>query len=198
MLALGDSLTAGYGLPPDEGLVPQLQRWLDANGGGVTLVNAGVSGDTTAGGLARLDWSLTPEVDAMMVILGGNDLLRGLDPAQARSNLDAILARAQAEGLPVLLVGLRAPGNYGPDYQRQFGAIYADLAATYGALLEPDFFAAFGTDLAAARSLMQPDGIHPSAEGVARVVERLGPRLQELAREAEPPAVRQAGPRVAP
>ena len=102
MLALGDSLTAGYGLPTDQGFVPQLQAWLAAKGLDVKIINAGVSGDTTAGGLSRADWSLTPDVQAVIVNLGGNDMLRGIDPATSRANLDAILAKVKARGVPML------------------------------------------------------------------------------------------------
>lgn len=115
--ALGDSLTQGFGLPPEDGLVPQLQRWLEANGAEVTLINAGVSGDTTAGGLARIDWTLTDEVDALIVALGGNDVLRGIAPEAVRANLDGILTKATARDLPVLLVGTEAPQNFGPRLQ---------------------------------------------------------------------------------
>lgn len=183
VVALGDSLTAGYGLAPEEGLVPQLQAWLVAEGREVAVVNAGVSGDTTAGGLSRLDWSLTPETDALIVTLGGNDMLRGLPPAEARANLDAILTGAGARGLPVLLVGMEAPGNYGPDYKTEFDAIYPDLAAKYGALLMPSFFGPLlvdGGDPAAIGGLMQADGIHPNAEGVRQIVAGLGPKVLEL------------------
>jgi acyl-CoA thioesterase-1 len=178
LVALGDSLTAGYGLPEGEGLVPQLQSWLQAAGTEVTVVNAGVSGDTTAGGLARLDWSLTPDTDALMVGLGGNDMLRGLPPAEARANLTGILEAAKARGLPVLLIGMQAPGNYGDAWKAEFDAIYPDLAAHYGATLYPFFFAALAegdADPAALRPFMQDDGIHPNAEGVARIVADLGP-----------------------
>jgi acyl-CoA thioesterase-1 len=180
VVALGDSLTAGYGLPPEQGLVPQLQGWLTAQAADVTVVNAGVSGDTTAGGLSRLDWSLTPETDALIVTLGGNDMLRGLPPAMARANLAAILAGAQAKGLPVLLVGMQAPGNYGPDYKTEFDALYPALAAEYGATLYPFFFAGMtggNTDPATLRPFMQADGIHPTAEGVAKIVADLGPAV---------------------
>lgn len=175
---LGDSLTHGYGLPPEEGLVPELGRWLAARSPvAVELVNAGVSGDTTAGGLARLDWTLTPEVGAVVVALGGNDLLRGIDPAATRANLDAILARIRARGLPVILAGLPAPGNFGPEYKAEFDAIFPELAERHGAILYPFFLEglAAGTDPAGARDLMQPDGIHPNAEGVRRIVAHLGP-----------------------
>jgi acyl-CoA thioesterase-1 len=181
LVALGDSLTAGYGLPPDQGLVPQLQSWLAAQGAEVTVVNAGVSGDTTAGGLSRLDWSLTPETDALMVTLGGNDMLRGLPPEEARANLSAILEDAKSKGLPVFLVGMEAPGNYGAEYKAAFDAIYADLAAEFGATLYPFFFQGMtegDPDPAAMRPFMLEDGIHPNAEGVAKIVADLGPALQ--------------------
>lgn len=181
IVALGDSLTAGYGLAAEDGLVPQLQAWLDLHGAEVALRNAGVSGDTTAGGLARLDWTLTPEVDAMIVTLGGNDMLRGTDPGNSRANLKAILSEAQARNLPVLLVGISAPGNYGPDYKTQFDAIYPDLAAEYGALLVDDFFAPLtGEGSASLGQFMQADGIHPNADGVTRIVESLGPKVLTL------------------
>ena len=182
LLALGDSLTQGYGLPTEQGFVPQLQAWLRAKGADVQVINAGVSGDTTSGGVSRLDWSLTPEVDAMIVNLGGNDLLRGIDPAQSRANLDKILSTATARNLPVLLVGLRAPGNYGPEFKAAFDAIYPDLAEQYGADLEPDFFAPLivpGEDRFEPDT-MQPDGIHPNAAGVARIVAAMGPRVLDL------------------
>jgi len=181
IVALGDSLTAGYGLPPEQGLVPQLQGWLTAAGAEVTVVNAGVSGDTTAGGLSRLDWSLTPETDALMVTLGGNDMLRGLPPEEARANISAILAGAKAKGLPVLLVGMQAPGNYGAEYKAAFDAIYPELAAEFGATLYPFFFQGMtegDADPALLRPFMQEDGIHPNAEGVARIVADLGPAVQ--------------------
>ncbi len=181
LVALGDSLTAGYGLPPDQGLVPQLQSWLAAQGAEVTVLNAGVSGDTTAGGLSRLDWSLTPETDALMVTLGGNDMLRGLPPEEARANLSAILEGAKSKGLPVFLVGMEAPGNYGAEYKAAFDAIYADLAAEFGATLYPFFFQGMtegNSDPAAMRPFMLEDGIHPNAEGVAKIVADLGPALQ--------------------
>lgn len=183
LVALGDSLTAGYGLPPDQGLVPQLQAWLTASGAEVTVVNAGVSGDTTAGGLSRLDWTLTPDVDAVIVTLGGNDMLRGIDPATSRANLEAILKGITARGLPFLLVAMQAPGNYGPDYKAQFDAIYPDLAKTYGPLPAPVFFAPLlegSADPATVQQWMQADGIHPNAEGVGKIVAGLGPEVQTL------------------
>lgn len=188
--ALGDSLTQGYGLREADGFVPQLETWLEANGAGdVEIINAGVSGDTTAGGLARVEWTLTPEVDAVIVELGGNDLLRGLDPAAIRGNLDGILAAVRAKDLPVLLAGLRAPGNYGPEYQTAYDAMFPDLAETHEAILYESFLSAIaeGRDLDAARAFMQRDGIHPNAEGVALIVEDIGPAVLDLiaaAREA--------------
>ncbi|MGB3553925.1 MAG: arylesterase [Jannaschia sp.] len=190
VVALGDSLTAGYGLPEGEGFVPQLQAWLDGRGIDAAVVNAGVSGDTTAGGLARVDWALTPEADAMIVALGGNDLLRGIPPESSRANLDAILARVAGEGgLPVLLVGLEAPGNYGAAYKAAFDGMYGDLAAEYDALLEQSFLAPLlvGSDLRTARErYLQGDGIHPNRAGVAVIVEALGPRVAELVVRAAP------------
>ncbi len=182
--ALGDSLTQGYGLPQADGFVPRLEAWLAENGTPATVVNAGVSGDTTAGGLARVGWTLTPEVDGMIVALGGNDLLRGIDPGTARANLNGILAQARERGLPVLLVGLTSPGNYGPDYKAAFDAIYPELAAEYDAILYADFFAplvAGATDTAQVRArFMQGDGIHPNAAGVERIVAGIGPDVARL------------------
>jgi len=182
ILALGDSLTAGYGLPEGEGLVPQLNDWLSAHGVDAQVLNGGVSGDTTAGGLARLDWALTPQVQAMIVTLGGNDVLRGLPPANARANIDAILAKAKAAHLPVLLVAMKAPGNFGPEYAADFNSLYPDLAKKYDTLLVDNFFAAVADSSGAAidQSYIQPDGIHPNAKGVKRIVESLGPRVQDL------------------
>lgn len=186
--ALGDSLTQGYGLPVEEGFVPQLTGWLRDKGADVAVINAGVSGDTTAGGLSRVAWTLTPEVDAMIVALGGNDLLRGIDPANSRANLRGILEAAQAAEVPVLLVGLEATGNYGPDFKTDFDAMYVDLAAEFGVPLYPNFFAAMlavaGGPSGVTR-LMQPDGIHPSAEGVAAVVDDLGPVVLGLIEAVE-------------
>ncbi|MDD8023610.1 MAG: arylesterase [Paracoccaceae bacterium] len=184
LLALGDSLTQGYGLAaPEDGLVPQLQAWLRAQGADVTVINAGVSGDTTAGGRARLDWSLTPDVDAVMIALGGNDLLRGLPPAEARANLEAMLATVQARGLPVLLAGLPAPGNYGAEYQAEFDAIWPDLAKKYDAVLVPNLLgpiAALSLEDRIGANLMQDDNIHPSPAGVTLVVAALGPKVLAL------------------
>ena len=183
VVALGDSLTAGYGLPREQGFVPVLQDWLAAHGHDVTVVNAGVSGDTTAGGVSRLDWTLAGPADAMIVNLGGNDLLRGLDPAQTRANLDRILAAAKARGLPVLLVGLQAPTNYGPDFKARFDAVFPDLAKSYGTVFVPDYFlpvAPAGARTGLLRDYMQGDGIHPNAKGVRLIVDAVGPKVLEL------------------
>lgn len=180
IVALGDSLTQGYGLPQDQGFVPVLQAWLDDRGADATLINAGVSGDTTAGGLARTDWSLVPETSALIVNLGGNDLLRGLDPATSRANLDAILDKADARDIPVLLLGLRAPGNYGASFQQAFDAMYSDLAAEHGALFVPDYLGPVTSGERLDPRYIQNDGIHPNADGVKLLVEAVGPAVLEL------------------
>lgn len=181
--ALGDSLTQGYGLAPDQGFVPQLEAWLRERGAEAELINAGVSGDTTAGGLSRIEWALTPDVDALIVALGGNDLLRGIDPAVSRANLDGILDVASTRQLPVLLVGMDAPANYGAEYEAAFDAMYPVLAEKYDAILYPDFLAALAAQedrQAALAEFMQPDGIHPNAKGVSLIVEAIGPSVLEL------------------
>lgn len=183
--ALGDSLTQGFGLPAEQGFVPQLQGWLKDQGAEVRLINAGVSGDTTAGGLARVDWTLTDDVDAMIVALGGNDLLRGLDPAQARGNIEGILQAADARGVEVLLVGMEAPGNFGPAYKDAFDALYPELAASFDTLFQETFFDGLREDdvlpdLVALQPYFQSDGIHPNAEGVARIVAGIGPNVLRL------------------
>jgi acyl-CoA thioesterase-1 len=185
--ALGDSLTQGYGLIEQEGFVPQMQAWLRDQGADVEIINAGVSGDTTAGGLSRVDWTLTPEVDAMIVALGGNDMLRGIAPEVVRANLDGIMQAAKDADTPVLLVGMEAPGNYGPDYKAAFDSIYADLAEAYDSLLFDNFFAGImSDDLSRARSrYMQSDGIHPNADGVRRIVSAMGPAVLDLVARAD-------------
>lgn len=175
-------MTQGYGLPEQDGFVPQLQRWLTDQGADVQLINAGVSGDTTAGGAARVDWTLTPDVDGMIVALGGNDLLRGIDPDVSRANLEAILSAADASKVEVLLIGMEAPGNYGPDYKQRFDTIYPDLAQKFDALYVESFFTGLTADgdPAEARKYMQSDGIHPNAKGVSLIVEALGPDILAL------------------
>lgn len=182
--ALGDSLTQGYGLPDGQGFVPQLQGWLEGQGAQVTVMNAGVSGDTTAGGAARIAWTLTPEVDALIVTLGGNDILRGIAPEEARKNIDAILKAASARGVPVLLSGMSAPANYGAEYQARFDAIYPELAAQYQVLHYPSFLGPLVAETSQQEALqryMQPDGIHPNVVGVGLIVESIGPLVLELA-----------------
>jgi len=176
IVALGDSLTAGLGLPADAAFPARLERALAQKGIAAEVVNAGVSGDTTADGLSRVDWSVPDDTDAVILELGANDALRGLDPAQVRANLDAILKRLTARKLPVLLAGMRAPPNLGADYAKAFDAIYPDLAGAHGALLYPFFL----DGVAAERSLNQGDGLHPTAAGVDVIVERMLPLVEEL------------------
>ncbi len=185
IVAFGDSLTQGYGLPIEDGLVPQLQSVL---GEDVHLINAGVSGDTTAGGLARIDWTLSDDVDGVIVSLGGNDLLRGLSPAESRANLDGILAAISVRGLPVLLVGFAAPLNYGPEYKAEFDAIYPDLAEKYQTLHYPFYFTGLGVgeDTVAMMAFMQADATHPNAEGVKMIVEHFSSSVLELVKVARP------------
>jgi acyl-CoA thioesterase-1 len=188
IVALGDSLTHGFGLVQEQGFVPQLERWLTQQGADVAMINAGVSGDTTAGGASRVAWSLTPEVDAMIVALGGNDLLRGIDPAASRANLRQIMTTAEGSGVPVLLVGMEAPGNYGPDFKESFDAMYPELAQEFDALYVESFFVGLQPDTrdpAALRAYLQADGLHPNADGVAKIVEGLGPYVLTLIQRTE-------------
>jgi acyl-CoA thioesterase-1 len=175
-VAFGDSLTAGYGLPAGDAFPAQLQRALAAKGITVTVVNAGVSGDTSTGGLARLDWSVPDGTDAVILELGANDALRGLNPAITRKALDAILHRLTERKIPVLLCGMIAPPNLGAEYGQAFNAIYPELATTDGAILYPFFL----TGVAADPKLNQPDGIHPTAAGVAVIVTHIIPQVEKL------------------
>jgi acyl-CoA thioesterase-1 len=174
LLALGDSLTAGFGLPPSQGFVPQLQAVLRDR---ARVLDAGVSGDTTAGGLARLDWALADNPQAAIVELGGNDGLRGLAPAQTEANLSAICDRLAAKGVATLLSGMLAPPNLGADYGREFAAAFRRVAAAHPAMLFDPFFL---EGVAGDPALNQADGIHPNAEGVRRVVQRLLPLVESL------------------
>jgi acyl-CoA thioesterase I len=176
IVALGDSLTAGYGLPGNDAFPAVLQRALAAKGVAVEIANAGVSGDTASGGLARLDWSVPDGTDAVIVELGANDALRGLDPAVTRKALDAILSRLKARNIPVLLCGMLAPPNLGADYGRAFNAIYPELAARYSVVLYPFFLEGVVAD----RTLNQPDGLHPTAKGVGIIVKAIMPKVDEL------------------
>ncbi len=180
VVALGTSLTAGYGLEQGQGFVPQLQSALDAQGLSVVIENAGVSGDTSAGGLARLDWSLNDDVDAVIVELGSNDALRGFEPQQTRENLTAILDALKERGLPVLLTGMLAPPNLGEEYGEEFASIYPDLAAEYDVLFYPFFL----EGVAAEAALNQADGIHPNPDGVAVIVEAITPYAVQLVEHA--------------
>ena len=181
--ALGNSLVQGFGLPREEGFTVQLENWLRDRNANALIMNAGVSGDTTAGGLARIDWTIGSDVSALIVVLGGNDVLRGIDPEVSRRNLRGILEAASRNRIPVLLVGHEVPDNYGPDYKRDFEAIYRDLAAEFGTLFHERFFAALEDGLErheAARRFMQDDGLHPNADGVRLIVESIGPQVLEL------------------
>ncbi len=180
LLVLGDSLSAGYGLKQADAFPSQLEAAMRAAGTAVRVINAGVSGDTTAGGRARLGWSLADTPDAMILELGANDGLRGLDPAQTRANLDAILAEAAKRNLPVLLAGMKAPPNLGREYAAEFEAIYTDLATARGAALYPFFL----EGVAAVPALNQADGIHPNGEGVAVIVKRMQGAVADLLRRA--------------
>ena len=176
ILALGDSLTAGYGLAQGDGFCPQLEKALRAAGRDVTVIDGGVSGDTTADGLARLDWTLADKPDVVIVELGANDALRGLDPAQAKANLAAILGRLRKQGYIVLLAGMKAPRNLGPEYDQAFDAIYPDLARRYGVALYPFFL----DGVAAQPALIQADGLHPNPAGVAVIVKRILPAVEKV------------------
>lgn len=180
VVALGDSLTAGLGLSRADSFAAKLEAALRAKGYDVIVVNAGVSGDTTAAGLARLDWSVPKGADAVIVELGANDMLRGLSPDIARRNLTEILTRLKARHIPVLLAGMRAAPNLGADYQRAFDAIYPDLAARFNVALYPFFLEGVAGDPA----FNQKDGIHPTAEGVDRIVTGILPSVETLVRAA--------------
>ena len=181
--ALGDSLVQGYGLGQGQGFVPQMQAALDGLGFDVTLVNAGVSGDTTAGGLMRVDWTLTSDVQALIVSLGGNDILRGVAPSFAKENLTKILQTATAQNLPVMLIGISAPSNFGADYKMEFDAIYPNLAEKFGAVFYPNFLAALSAlndRNTTMNTLMQRDGLHPNAQGMALIVADMAPVIGDL------------------
>jgi len=184
ILAFGDSLTQGYGVPPGMDFPAKLQAALKAKGFNVTVINAGVSGDTSAGGLARLDWSLgdaNSAPDAAIVELGANDGLRGLAPAEMEKNLDAILAKLKARNIAVLLAGMKAPRNFGADYAVQFDAVFPRLAKKYKVLFYPFFLEGVALD----RTLVQPDGLHPNPRGVDVVVKNIMPLAIKLVRQAE-------------
>jgi acyl-CoA thioesterase I len=176
IVALGDSLTAGLGLPADAAFPAKLEQALKAKGLAVEIVNAGVSGDTAAGGLARLDWSVPEGTDAVIVELGANDMLRGIDPKITRQALEEIVRRLGERRIAVLIAGMRAAPNLGADYGRDFEAIYAELAAKNGLLLYPFFL----DGVAAEPKLNQRDGLHPTAAGVDAIVARILPKVEVL------------------
>ncbi len=177
IVALGDSLTAGYGLPADAAFPVKLEKALKAKGLTVEVANAGVSGDTATGGLARLDWSVPEGTDAVILELGANDMLRGLDPAVTRRALDQIMRRLAERHIAVLVAGMRSAPNLGADFGRGFESIYTDLATRYGALLYPFFL----DGVAGNDKLNQRDGLHPTAAGVDVIVMRILPEVEELA-----------------
>jgi acyl-CoA thioesterase-1 len=176
LMVLGDSLTAGYGLPEKEAFPVKLEAALRQSGISAVVINAGVSGDTTAGGLARIGWALADRPTHVLVELGANDALRGIDPKTTRGNLDAIVAKLQAAGVKVMLAGMYAPPNWGKEYETDFRSIYPDLARKYGVGLYPFFL----DGVAARRELNQPDGIHPNEKGVAIIVERILPPVRQF------------------
>jgi acyl-CoA thioesterase-1 len=176
LLAFGDSLTAGYGLPAKEAFPVRLQARLKDDGIDVKMVNAGVSGDTTTDGLARLDWALADKPDFVILALGANDALRGIDPEIVRANLDAMIAKIQASGAKLLMLGMLAPSNWGADYEHAFDRIYPELAKAHDVPLYPFFLDGVAMDPA----LNQPDGMHPNERGVAIMVDRIAPLVAKL------------------
>lgn len=176
MVVLGDSLSAGYGLPAGAAFPERLAVALKAKGIDVVMINAGVSGDTASGGLGRLDWSIPEGTEAVIVELGANDALRGLDPALTRKALDTALTKLKERKIVVLLAGMLAPRNMGPDYAKSFDAIFPELAATHGAILYPFFLEGVAGDA----KLNQPDGLHPTAAGIDVIVKNILPKAEEL------------------
>jgi acyl-CoA thioesterase-1 len=176
IVVLGDSLSAGFGLPAEAAFPSRLAEALKAKDAGVTIVNAGVSGDTASGGLDRLDWSVPEGTDAVILELGANDALRGLDPKLTKAALEKILRKLGDRHIAVLLAGMRAPRNMGPDYARDFDAVYPALASTHAVVFYPFFL----DGVAADPKLNQVDGMHPNAAGVDVIVARILPRVEEL------------------
>jgi acyl-CoA thioesterase I len=174
LVALGDSLTAGYGLPAEAAFPAALERALRARGHNVEVANAGVSGDTASGGLQRVDWSVPDGTDGVILELGANDMLRGLDPAITRQALEGIIQRLKARGIPVMLAGMYASRNLGPEYGARFEAVYRDLARTYDLVLYPFFL----DGIAGQQALNLPDGMHPTAQGVERIVQGILPSVE--------------------
>jgi acyl-CoA thioesterase-1 len=180
VVALGDSLTAGFGLPAEDSFAAKLQAALRANGHAVEINNAGVSGDTTTSGLARLEWSVPEGTEAVILELGANDALRGLDPDVTRRALDEIMRRLTARSIPVLLCGMLAPPNLGTEYEQRFNSIFPDLAETYRASLYPFFL----QDVAGLAELNQRDGLHPTAAGIDIIVRNILPQAEQLIAKA--------------
>jgi acyl-CoA thioesterase-1 len=176
ILGFGDSLTAGFGLAAAQAFPARLQAWLQDRGIAARVLNAGVSGDTTAGGLARLDWALADKPDLVILALGANDALRGVDPAAVRSNLDKMITKIQASGAQVLLLGMLAPPNWGEEYKRAFDRIFPELAQAHHLPLYPFFL----EGVAMKPELNQPDGLHPNDRGVAVLVDRIAPVVAGL------------------
>ncbi len=181
IVAFGDSLTAGLGLSADDAFPAKLEAALREKGVDVAITNAGVSGDTTTGGLARLDWTLGGPVDGVIIELGANDALRGVDPAVARSALDEIITRLKAREISILLTGMLAPPNMGPEYGAAFNSIYPNLADAHNVLLYPFFL----DGVAGSPRLNQPDGLHPTAAGVDEIVARILPSVEKLIADIE-------------
>lgn len=181
IVMLGDSLTAGYGLAEDAAPPAQIESRLHARGHNVRIDNAGVSGDTSTGGLARLDWTLSENPDGLILELGSNDALRGLSPDLTAANLEAIVAACRARGIPVLLVGMLAPPNLGPEYEAAFNGMYPALAKRFNLVLYPFFL----DGVAAEPTLNQADGMHPTAAGVEIIAERLTPYVEQLITQIE-------------
>jgi acyl-CoA thioesterase-1 len=182
LLVLGDSLSAGYGLAHTDGFEAQLESALRARGHDVQIIDGAVSGDTSAGGVARLDWALGDGADATIVELGANDGLRGVDPADTAANLTAILDKLAAKHIPVLLIGMYALPNLGQDYAQAFRAVFDRLGKRPGVLYDPFFL----QDVATIPALNQPDGLHPNPDGVKRIVARLLPLVEKLLAEVPP------------
>lgn len=176
VLDFGDSLTAGLGLPANEAFPARLEAWLDQRGVAARVVNAGVSGDTTADGLARLDWALADKPDLVILALGANDALRGIEPSTVRENLDKMIGKIEASGAKVLLLGMLAPPNWGAEYKHAFDQIFPELAQTHHLPLYPFFL----EGVAMKPELNQPDGLHPNKQGVTVLVDRIAPLVASL------------------